>query len=223
MTTVLEIRNLAKSFREEGTLRRVVSVPSLDLGAAEALAVTGSSGSGKTTLLLLIAGLLEPDAGSVRVNGVTMTGKNEAARDRLRRAEIGMVFQDHHLIPGLTVRENAGLGAAFGQGIDRQRLERLLEHLGLEGRARARVETLSRGERQRVAIARALLGRPRVVLADEPTASLDPDRAGAAVRLIRDLCREEGAALLFVTHDTEIAATFERGYRLPPVEAERTG
>lgn len=209
---MLEITALRKGFaRPEGGRGEVIEVPALRLAAGEHLALRGASGSGKTTLLHLIAGILPADAGSIVVDHEAMTGRGEVARDRLRAAKIGCVFQAFHLLQGLTAEENVRLGMLFGpRGVERDRAAALLARVGLADRARYRPRQLSLGQQQRVAVARALAGRPRLVLADEPTGSLDRAAARVAVALIREVCREEGAALLLVSHDEEVLAGFER-------------
>jgi putative ABC transport system ATP-binding protein len=212
VAAMLEITALRKGFaRPEGGRGEVIDVPALQLAAGEHLALRGASGSGKTTLLHLIAGILPADAGSIVVDHEAMTGRGEVARDRLRAAKIGCVFQAFHLLQGLTAEENVRLGMLFGpRGVERDRAAALLARVGLADRARYRPRQLSLGQQQRVAVARALAGRPRLVLADEPTGSLDRAAARVAVALIREVCREEGAALLLVSHDEEVLAGFER-------------
>jgi putative ABC transport system ATP-binding protein len=211
MTTAppaLEIRDLAHSFPGGFSL----SVGRFELAAGEAIALCGASGSGKSTLLQLIAGLLDADRGSIRIGGEEMTVRRGAARDRLRGRRIGLIFQTLNLAPGFTARENVMLAMHFADAgrneLGEAPLERagsLLASLGLEAPDRP-VDEYSLGQQQRVAVARALACRPPLVLADEPTASLDPANAMRTVDLIRASCREAGAALLLVTHDPLVAA-----------------
>ncbi|MBI1302390.1 MAG: ATP-binding cassette domain-containing protein [Phycisphaera sp.] len=191
-------------------------LPSLTLAAGEEMLLVGRSGCGKSTLLQLIAGLLDPSSGSVLVGGTEINALRGAARDRFRGREIGMVFQTFHLLTGFTARENvlAALLMADSPAAERAaRADNLLRSLGLED-LDARVEELSVGQQQRVAIARALACRPTLVLADEPTASLDPENAVNALRVLRDACREQGAALLVVSHDPAVEPHFPRVERL---------
>ena len=180
----------------------------------------GASGCGKSTLLQLIAGLLDPAAGSVRIGGGTMHELHGAASDRFRGRHIGMVFQTFNLLRGFSARENVEMPLLMSDtpkgtlGADwNTRAESLLRSLGID-KLDALAEELSIGQQQRVAIARALACKPTLVLADEPTASLDPANALNAVRVLRDACREQGAALLVVSHDPSLEAHFARRERL---------
>jgi putative ABC transport system ATP-binding protein len=208
--SLLKIRQLQKSFTApDGRQRQVVAVPAFDLEERQQVALSGASGSGKTTFLNLIAGILSPDAGSVRFAGQETTSLDEAARDRLRATCMGYVFQTFHLLPAYTCLENVLLGMAFGGRSDPHRAQVLLRRMGLENHANHLPRQLSTGQQQRVAVARALANRPKLVLADEPTGHLDPRLAAEALRLIRETCAEEGAALLLVTHDHGILNQFE--------------
>ncbi len=208
--TLLQIRDLQKSYRSpDGAVQVVVDVPAFDLDARAQVALEGRSGSGKTTFLNLIAGLLKPERGSIRVDGTELVGASEARRDRFRAEHIGYVFQAFHLLPGHTALENVELGMLFGPGPDRAFAQHLLERLGLGDRLGYRPPQLSLGQQQRVALARALANRPRLVLADEPTGSLDARRASEALGLIRELCAEQDAALLLVSHDDAVLGAFE--------------
>lgn len=186
------------SYAYEAPLFRGVS---LALGEGEALALLGPSGSGKTTLLHLLAGLLPLQEGEVYWEGLPIRGLSEAALARRRLGFLGLVLQHHFLMPELTALENVLLPGYLAGRVDRARGEALLERVGLSHRAGAFPLALSGGERQRVAVARALYLRPRLVLADEPTASLDRRMAREVFGLLLALAREEGAALLVATHD----------------------
>ena len=165
---------------------------------------------GKTTFLHLLAGILKPDAGAVRLDGVEMSGLPEAERDRVRASKIGYIFQTFNLLPGFTALENVLLGMAFGPGADRGHATALLKRVGLGDRLHYRPRQLSTGQQQRVAVARALANRPRLVLADEPTGNLDAAHAQEAIDLIRETCRENGAALVLVSHDRETLQRFDQ-------------
>jgi ABC-type lipoprotein export system ATPase subunit len=206
----LTVTNLTKGYASpEGGRMAVVDVPAFALADGAQVALRGGSGSGKTTFLNLIAGILAPDTGEIRLGGEPMTGRGEASRDRLRAASLGYVFQTFNLLQGYTCLENVELGMAFGgRGRDRARARALLERMGLGARLGHRPGQLSVGQQQRVAVARALANRPRLVLADEPTGNLDRANAREALALIRETCREEGAALLLVSHDEEVLADF---------------
>jgi ABC-type lipoprotein export system ATPase subunit len=207
---LLTIKDLAKTYRRpDGTPQRVVDVAEFALGAGEQRALRGESGSGKTTFLHLIAGILAADAGSITLDGRELTALGEAARDRVRAESIGYIFQTFNLLQGHTVLENVELGMAFGRGVDRARAAALLQRVGLGDKLAHFPRQLSTGQQQRVAVARALAHRPKLVLADEPTGNLDARNAREALALIREVCREEGAALLLVSHDEAVLAQFE--------------
>lgn len=208
---MLAVADLKKSFRSpEGETRVIVDVPHFELAACAQVALRGESGSGKTTFLHLIAGILAADAGSVRIEDTEMTALREPQRDQCRAAKIGYVFQTFNLLQGYTVLENVLLGMSFGpHGVDRGRAEALLTQMGLGLKLDHFPRQLSTGQQQRVAVARALANRPRLVLADEPTGNLDRQHAHEALGLIREVCRENAAALLLVSHDEEVLARFE--------------
>jgi ABC-type lipoprotein export system ATPase subunit len=204
----------------DGTVVPVIDIDQFDLADGEQVALVGSSGSGKTTLLHLIAGILTPDSGSVMFapkgkvatdGGVDLTKLPEARRDVFRGQNIGYIFQTHHLLPGFTALENVLLGMTFGgKKHDPEWARRLLTEVGLADRMDYKPGKLSVGQQQRVAIARALANRPMLVLADEPTGSLDSATAQVALDLIRKLCTEVGASLLIVSHDPVITGQLPR-------------
>lgn len=208
---MLAVQNLTKSFLSpEGGAVQIVNVPEFSLAAGQQLALRGESGSGKTTFLHLIAGILAADAGRVTLDGREMTALSEPKRDRLRAEKLGYIFQTFNLLQGYTVLENVVLGMSFGpRGADRAHAREVLQRVGLGHRLNHFPHQLSTGQQQRVAVARALANRPRLVLADEPTGNLDRKHAREALALIREVCREQGAALLFVSHDEEGLAQFE--------------
>ncbi|HEY0947296.1 MAG TPA: ABC transporter ATP-binding protein [Opitutaceae bacterium] len=209
---MLAITGLKKSFvSPEGGLVTVVDVPEFTLAAGAQVALRGESGSGKTTFLHLIAGILKPDAGRIEIAGTDMAALGESARDRLRAAKLGYIFQTFNLLQGYTVLENVVLGMSFGpRGADRARARALLERVGLGHRLSHYPRQLSTGQQQRVAVARALANHPALVLADEPTGNLDRTHGQVALGLIREVCREQEAALLLVSHDEHVLASFER-------------
>lgn len=207
---LLEINDLVKSYaRPGGGVHRVVDVKEFSLEAGAQRALRGESGTGKTTFLNLIAGILAPDSGSVRLEGRELAHLGEAGRDRLRAETIGYIFQTFNLLQGHTALENVELGMAFGRGVDRAHAESLLKRVGLGDKLGHFPRQLSTGQQQRVAVARALANRPKLVLADEPTGNLDRRHSREALALIREVCREEGAALLLVSHDERVLAAFE--------------
>src|SRR5262245_8481715 len=200
---MLAVADLKKSFASpDGERIEIVHVPAFSLAGGEQLALRGESGSGKTTFLNLIAGILSADSGRVEIDGVAMTALGEAKRDRLRAEKLGYIFQTFNLLQGYTVLENVTLGMSFGpRGADRGHAKEILDRWGLGHRLNHFPRQPSTGQQQRVAVARALANRPKLVLADEPTGNLDRKHAGEALKLIREVCREHGAALLLVSHD----------------------
>jgi len=210
--SLLAVTDLLKSFVGPGGERSlIVDVPVMTLAAGEQLALRGESGSGKTTLLHLIAGILAADAGRIVIDGRDMVSLRESARDRMRASLIGYIFQTFNLLQGFTCLENVVLGMAFGGGgVDRARAITLLNRVGLGPRLHHRPRQLSTGQQQRVAVARALANRPKLVLADEPTGNLDHRNGGEVLRLIREVCRENSAALLLVSHDPSVLSAFEQ-------------
>lgn len=209
---MLTISDLKKSFTSpEGGASLIVDVPAFSLAAGEQRALRGESGSGKTTFLHLIAGILAADEGTIELAGVNLTALAEPARDRIRADKLGYIFQTFNLLQGYTVLENVVLGMSFGpRGADRAKARSLLERVGLGHRLDHYPRQLSTGQQQRVAVARALANHPALVLADEPTGNLDRRHGREALALIRDVCRENGAALLLVSHDEEVLAQFEQ-------------
>jgi ABC-type lipoprotein export system ATPase subunit len=213
---VLALRGLHKRFREaDGNLLEVISLRQFELGAGEQAVLVGESGSGKSTLLNLIAGILLPDEGEIVVNGTDPTKLSEAARDRFRAANIGYVFQSFNLLQGFTALENVLLGQMFGGGNGgADRAVQLLKSVGLEHRLHHKPRALSVGEQQRVAIARALVNAPPLVLADEPTGSLDARNSMAVLELLQRICTEGNHTLLLVTHDPQVMESFKKVVRL---------
>ncbi|MGH7957680.1 MAG: ABC transporter ATP-binding protein [Opitutaceae bacterium] len=208
---MLDVTDLKKSFLSPEQERvEIVNVPAFSIDAAEQVALRGESGSGKTTFLNLIAGILAADSGRVRVDNAEMTALSEPKRDRLRAEKLGYIFQTFNLLQGYTVIENVVLGMSFGpRGADRAHAREVLGRVGLGHRLNHFPRQLSSGQQQRVAVARALANRPRLVLADEPTGNLDRKHARDSLALIREVCREHGAALLLVSHDEEVLQAFD--------------
>jgi ABC-type lipoprotein export system ATPase subunit len=207
---MLEVRDLRKSFRTpDGASAEVVSIREFVLGPGQERALRGESGCGKTTFLNLVAGILAADSGTILIGGQDMASLPEPARDGLRARRLGYIFQTFNLLQGYTVLENVVLGMSFSPGgANFDRARELLRRVGLAGRLSHYPRQLSTGQQQRVAIARALANRPQLVLADEPTGNLDRPNARQGLGLIREVCREEGAALLLVSHDEEALAQF---------------
>ena len=209
---VIEAIGVTKRF--EGG--RITALAGLDLrvGCGEFVAITGRSGCGKSTLLHLLAALDRPTSGEIRVNGHSLQGLD---LDRYRRHEVGLVFQLHNLLPHLTALQNvavATIGAGLRYRAQLARAEELLAEVGLADRARQRPPKLSGGERQRVAIARALANRPTLMLADEPTGSLDTESVADVLSLLARLRAEHGMTILMVTHDRLVAEAADRVVRM---------
>ena len=213
---VLELRDIA--LRYPGLPHPVLQGLDFHAMPGESVAVVGQSGSGKSSLLNLLGLIDKPTSGSRYCDGQDVAELSDRQVSRLRGAFLGFVFQQFLLLDRLTVRDNVAEPLLFTSGVPRREREAralaLLAAVGLHDRAHARPPQLSGGEQQRVAIARALVRRPKVVLADEPTGSLDPDTGRAIVALFKRLLRDEGAALVLVTHDHGVAATCDRVLRL---------
>lgn len=220
----LELQNVRKSYREPGGgVVPVLNIGDFRLGTGEQVALIGESGGGKTTLLNIIAGITSADAGSVKVGGVDVCRLPEAARDRFRADRIGYVFQTFHLLPAFTALENVLLGMSFsGKRADHGRALKLLDRVGLSHRLSHKPAQLSVGEQQRVAVARALANAPVLLLADEPTANVDPANQQAVLDLLRNSCRENNVSLLLVTHSPEVSSQFTRVERLAEFNRRET-
>ncbi len=214
---MLELRDLVKHYPAVGGEPvRAVDGVSLEVAAGEIVALYGPSGSGKTTLLLMVATLLAPTAGTVLIGGRDLASLSEREASSFRLSEMGFIRQSFDLLPGVTAIDNAVLKLLKSmRWRDAQReIAPLLERLGLGERLAHRSETLSMGERQRVMIARALSTRPRLLLADEPTGSLDTQRGREVLELLRELCRERDVAIVLVSHDPMAAQYADRVYAL---------
>ena len=208
----VEISGLRRRLRADGGAGAgiTLALESWSIPSGAAVALTGPSGCGKTTQLHLIAGFMRPDAGSVQLEGQPWSILAPAERDRLRPRRMGMVFQNRNLLGALSVRDNLALGLGFGRYPDRRaarsRIDALLDRVDLRQRASEPADRLSTGEQQRVAVLRALAHEPRMVIADEPTASLDPVSATAVRELLVEECRREGVTLIVATHDPALTA-----------------
>ena len=210
---VLEVRDLVKTFMLDGAPINAVDHVSFQVRSGEFVALVGPSGSGKTTMLSILAALLMPSSGEVFIDGQELSKMGEAQRVKLRRARIGFTFQSNNLIPYLTARENVEFMLRLNDRLDkagRLRTEELLARLGLEERLHSLPTQMSGGQQQRVAIARALIHNPAVVLADEPTASLDTERAYQVVETFSSLIHEQQRAGIMVTHDLRMCQHADR-------------
>ena len=212
----LLLESIRKSYREPGGRRiPVLGIERFEMKQGEQVALLGSSGGGKTTLLNIISGILTPDSGRVLVDGRDIAAMQEVGRDHFRAAKIGIVFQTFNLLPAFTALENVLLGMSFsGKGVDKTFAKQLLERVGLGHRLNHSPQQMSVGEQQRVAVARSLANKPVLLLADEPTANVDPANQQLILDLIRDTCRDNNVTLLMVTHSLEVAGTFKRVEKL---------
>ncbi|WP_248925795.1 ABC transporter ATP-binding protein [Paenibacillus hamazuiensis] len=212
---MLVLDKVTKSFAISASERiEVVSVDYFEMQRGEKAALVGPSGSGKSTLLHLIAGLFRPTSGSIRLLDKPVHGMKEAELDRFRAQHIGYVFQSFNLLSGFSALDNVLAAMKFGNVVPRkeqkERAAELLAQVGLGHRLDHKPSQLSGGEQQRVSIARALANSPALVLADEPTASLDADNAAQVFSLLVDACRSGGTALLMCTHDPELAGQLDK-------------
>ena len=190
--------------------QKVLSIPHLEVEEGQHLLVLGSSGSGKTTLLHILGGLLAPSEGTIQIGNTDLYGLNNQQRDKYRGQNVGLIFQKPHLIAALSVEDNLVLAQYLsGTAQDKGRAIEVLEELGLGHKAKSKVKSLSQGEQQRVTIARALLNRPRIILADEPTASLDDANAKKVIQLLKSQAEKYNASLMIATHDQRVKDEFE--------------
>jgi len=211
-TYPLRVEGLTKRFRQGNSTIEALKDVTLSIRSGEFVSVMGASGSGKSTLLHLMAGLARPDAGRVVIEGRDLSEMSDYELTLFRRRRIGLVFQAFNLIPTLTARDNVLLPAlADGRGGAAGRsLGELMERLGLSARGRHRPDALSGGAQQRVAIARAMLNDPSIILADEPTGSLDSVTGQGICKLLKELCEKQGRTIVVVTHEPAVAAWAER-------------
>ncbi|MDX9864699.1 MAG: ABC transporter ATP-binding protein [Anaerolineaceae bacterium] len=213
MKNIIEINNVSKIYESGEIITKAVDNVSMQIKPGEFVGLVGPSGSGKTTMLAIIAALLSPTNGQVMLEGQEMGQLSEAERVKIRREKIGFTFQSNNLVPYLNVQENIELMLRMNGKLDRQgkkRAQELIDRLGLHKQRRSMPEQLSGGQKQRVAIARSLIHNPSVVLADEPTASLDSERAYQVVEIFADLIHEQGKAGIMVTHDLRMCQYADR-------------
>ena len=212
---LLDVKLVCKSFADPaGESRVVLDNVSLSLEAGESAVISGPSGCGKSTLLNIIAGIIQADQGSVMLSGTNVLALAESARDQFRGQHIGYIFQTHNLLQGFTAADNIRVGGFFsGQDVPAERVCTLLEQVGLADYADYLPHALSLGQQQRVAIARALVHRPALILADEPSSSLDNVQAAACIDLLLELAAEHKTAVLMVSHDERV---FDRMQRVLP-------
>ena len=215
---MLKIRHLKKTFLSpDGKTQTIVDIPDFELNSGQQIAVQGQSGCGKTTFLNLISGILQADQPintpgpppQIILDGTDIAKLSEQQRDQFRGNSIGYIFQTFNLLPAYTVLENVLLGMHFSDIVDTELAETMLIEVGLAERLNYRPSQLSVGQQQRVAVVRALAKKPNLVLADEPTGNLDSEQAHTALRLIRQICRQQNAALLLVSHDQDLLDQFD--------------
>lgn len=206
---MLELHQVHKTYATPQGPLRVLNNVSLRLAPGQSLALMGESGSGKSTLLHLAAGLDLPDQGHITLASQNLTSLAEPARARLRREQLGLVFQQFHLVPSLNVIDNLRLQARLAKRDDAEWSAYLIERLGFKGLEKRHPEQLSGGQQQRLALGRALAPRPSLLLADEPTGNLDEITAGEVLKLLLSLVHETQCALLVVTHSRQVAAPLD--------------
>jgi ABC-type lipoprotein export system ATPase subunit len=207
---MLSISNLKKSFQLPGEIfLPVVRIEDFVLGKKEMVAIHGTSGSGKTTFLHLIAGLLTPDDGSIRLQGLDLQELKESRRDFLRATSIGYIFQSFHLLQSCTALENLLIAMSFAGQVNVDEAKEMLERVGLKDRMNHKPGDMSVGQQQRVALARALINKPTLLLADEPTGNLDAGNAEMSLTLMKELCVSTGASMLLVSHDPNVINSFD--------------
>lgn len=223
----LHVDRLTHTYAGPSADRRVLDIPCWEVPPGQHVLLRGVSGSGKTTLFNILAGLLTPTEGEVRLGQTALHALSEADRDQFRAQHVGYVFQNHNLLSALTALENVVMPMMFAAKLPapqrRPRAQHLLEVIGLGEVAHHRPAQLSAGQRMRVAVARALANRPELVLADEPTAALDPASAGVVMDLIQHTCREEGASLLVASHDPALTDRFDAVVHLRAGRIEPAG
>jgi putative ABC transport system ATP-binding protein len=213
----IRLDGVCKDYDEHGRPHTVLDGVTADIERGELIVLVGRSGSGKSTLLNIIGGLDRPSRGEIRIGGEPLSGLSEDGLARLRRREIGFVFQFFNLVPTLTAEENLLLPLEL-LGIERREARRRAAHwmaaVGLPDRGRSFPEELSGGEQQRIALARALIHRPGLVIADEPTGNLDLETARQVLALLDDLCRREGTTLVMATHSPEVVGVADRVFTI---------
>lgn len=216
---MLEIKNLTKQVNTpSGISLTIANVDRLSVKSGEQMLLVGPSGSGKTTLLHMIAGLLVPTSGTIQCDEVVLGDLSLKERDQWRAKNVGYIFQKLNLLEGLTVGENIGIAASFAGQKDKNKICKdtmnLLEIVGLADKMNVKPNHLSIGEQQRVAVARAVINKPSLILADEPTASLDHANVLIVLELLKKLCHESNSKLLLSTHDQLVMSQFEHCYQV---------
>ncbi len=211
---ILNMQNVTKSFQDGMNNRVILSKLNFTVGEGEFVAVVGPSGTGKSTFLSIAGGLLSPDNGTVMIHNKNISSESQKHLTAIRRREIGFIFQSHQLLPFLTVREQLGIVGKMNEQADSKEIDELLEDLGLTECQKRYPGQLSGGEKQRTAIARAFMNHPALILADEPTASLDAERGYQVVEMIRKEVKKYQKAGIIVTHDERVLNLVDRIYDL---------
>lgn len=208
---IVSVRNCQYSVKSGGNCTQILDIPEFKVQKGELTALFGPSGSGKSTFLHIISGLLKASGGQITVAGSELNMLGEVERDRFRARSIGYIFQSFNLLNGLSALENVMLGAALaGKNTGQDQARSLLAEVGLEHRMNNRPHQLSIGEQQRVAVARAIIHAPELILADEPTGSLDPARSMEIIDLLENMVKRHGCTLIAVSHDMNVVNRFPR-------------
>ena len=207
---ILEVRNLTKIYGQDDNQVIALKDVSFTVDKGEFIAIVGSSGSGKSTFLTIIGGLQSPSQGEVRLNGQAFSQKKEKARAKMRFDQIGFILQASNLVPFLKIKDQLRLVDKIDKKKQRESIDSLFDQLGIASIADKYPEEISGGQRQRVAIARALYNDPTIILADEPTASLDTEKAMEVVKILADEAKEKNKAVLMVTHDRRLVSYCDR-------------
>lgn len=211
---ILNMQNVTKSYQDGMSKRMIFAKLNLTVGEGEFVAVVGPSGTGKSTFLSIAGGLLSPDSGTVMIHDKNISSESQKHLTEIRRREIGFIFQSHQLLPFLTVREQLGIVAKMNDKAASKEIDELLEDLGLTECQKRYSAQLSGGEKQRTAIARAFMNHPSLILADEPTASLDAERGYQVVEMIRKEVKKYQKAGIIVTHDERVLNLVDKIYDL---------
>ena len=223
--SLVELQNVRKAYMEPGgRALPILDIEHFAVAPGEQVVIRGRSGCGKTTLLHAIAGLTTIDAGRIQIKGIDVASLPEMGRDRFRARHIGYVFQTFNLLQAFTALENVMLGMTFtGRPRRREQAIKVLEQVGLSHRLHHKPSALSVGEQQRVAVARALVNEPVLLLADEPTANVDPGHQQQVIDLLRTRCEESKVAMILVTHAPEVSDQFDRVEQLEEINRVRQG
>ncbi|NTV78920.1 MAG: ABC transporter ATP-binding protein [Clostridiales bacterium] len=211
---ILNMQNVTKSFQDGMNNRVILSKLNFTVDEGEFVAVVGPSGTGKSTFLSIAGGLLSPDSGDVMIHDKNISSESQKHLTKIRRQEIGFIFQSHQLLPYLTVREQLGVVGKMNKKVALKEMDELLEDLGLTECQKRYPGQLSGGEKQRIAIARAFMNHPSLILADEPTASLDAERGYQVVEMIRKEVKKYQKAGIIVTHDERVLDLVDKIYDL---------